>query len=142
MRIALAAVGLLIGSIILIGQLITVYDFALAQKLGLQEKSEGTAPLFRGLELNTARWDIAVLWTILPAAVLMLLEHSWWPWVALIAGGIYLDAGGREIVKLFALRSEEVASGTPEEQRNYLLFLAALSGLGASLIGYTLSVLS
>jgi len=142
MRVALAAAALVIGSVTLVGQLISTLDFALAQRLGLQEKSDRAAPLFSGLELNTARWDVAVLWAVLPAAVLMLIEHSWWPWVALAAGGVYLDAGGREIAKLLGLRAHGVAVGAPQELRLALLYLTALSGLGAALIAYSLAVLA
>ena len=92
--------------------------------------------------MNTARWDVAVLWAVLPAAVLMLIEHSWWPWVALAAGGVYLDAGGREIAKLLGLRAHGVAVGAPQELRLALLYLTALSGLGAALIAYSLAVLA
>lgn len=142
MRMALGAAALLIGSVTLLGQLISVVDFRLAQRLGLQEKSGSTDPLFGGLELNTARWDVAVLWTLVPAAALMLVDHSWWPWVALVAGGIYLDAGGREIAKLLALRAHDLAIGTREEQRIYLLYMSSLSGIGAAMVGYSLSVLA
>ena len=142
MRTALAVAALVIGLLTLAGQLISMFDFALAQRLGLQEKNDRTAPLYRGLELNTARWDVAVLWTLLPAAVLMLVDHSWWPWLALLAGGIYLDAGGREIAKLLGLRAHGVAVGTPEELRLALIYLAAVSGIGAALAVYSLSVLA
>ncbi len=142
MRIALAVVALLVGSLTLVGQAISTFDFALAQRLGLQERSDHTAPLFRGLELNTARWDLAVLWTLVPAAVLMLVDHSWWPWIALVAGGIYLDAGGREIAKLLALRGGGVAVGTPGELRLAVLYLSLLSGIGVALAVYALVVLA
>lgn len=142
MRLALAAVALLIGSVTLVGQLISVVDFALAQRLGLQERSESADALWSRAELNTARWDLAVLWTALPAAILMVLDQSWWPWVALISGGIHLDTGGREIAKFHALKAQGIAVGSPGEQRTFVLFLVLLSALGAALIGYALSVLA
>jgi hypothetical protein len=59
-------VCLVFGLLCFIGQLISVINFDLAQQLGLQERDEATEPLYRQLELNTARWDLAVLW-MLPA---------------------------------------------------------------------------
>ena len=30
------------------------------------------------------------------AGLLMLWDHPWWPFAALVAGGVYIDAAGRE----------------------------------------------
>ncbi|MGI9659571.1 MAG: hypothetical protein ACR2OD_11730 [Gaiellaceae bacterium] len=142
MRLALASSALLLGLLTFVGQLISVVDFELAQRLGLQEKSDHAGALFSRLEQNTARWDIAVLWTLVPVAVLMLVDHSWWPWLALATGGMHVDAGGRELAKFYGLRADGVAVGTQSEQRTFQLFLIAMSAIGAALIGYALAVLA
>lgn len=141
MTVALGIVALLVGSLVFIGQLISALDFELAQRLGLQEKDEETDPLHRRLELSTARWDLLVLWTLPLAGVVMLIDTSWWPWVALIAGGIYVDTGGRESFKLLALRAEGVGVGTEREVRTGLGFLALLAAVGLALVAHALVVL-
>ncbi len=142
MRIALGIVALLVGSLGVVGQFISTVDFPLAQRLGLQERSEDTEPLYRHLELNTARWDLVVLWTLVLAGVLMIIDHSWWPWVALIAGGIHADTGGREIAKLTGLAAEGIRVGSPKERRFGLAFLALLGAVGLALIVYSLTVVA
>jgi hypothetical protein len=139
--VALGILALLVGSIVLVGQLISAIDYSLAQRLGLQESDEQTDPLHRRLELSTARWDLLVLWTLPLAGVAMLIDAHWWPWVALIAGGAYVDAGGREASKLLALRSEGVRIGTEHESRMGLGFLALMAALGLALIAHSLVVL-
>ena len=67
MRVVLGIAALLVGLLGLVGQLISAIDFQLAQKLGLQEKDEETDHLYRHLELNTARVDVLVLWTLVVA---------------------------------------------------------------------------
>lgn len=142
MRIALGIVALVFGSANVAAQLISTVDFRLAQRLGLQERREETEPLYSHLELNTARWDLAVLWTLVLAGILMLMDHAWWPWTALIAGGIYVDTGGREMAKLAGLAAEGIKVGSPTERQFGLAFLALLGAVGLALIVYPLTVVA
>ncbi len=96
----------------------------------MQEKRDTTDPLYWRLERNTAIWDLLVNWTLPVAGVLMLLDHSWWPFVALVAGGVYADQGGREIAKVVGLRSEGVRVGTEGGVRFALAFLSLWAALG------------
>ena len=142
MTTAFAIVALLLGLIVVLGQLISVIDFRLAQRLGLQEKDEDTEPVYRHLELNTARWDVAVSWTLLLTGVAMLVDTSWWPWVALVTGGAHADAGGREVFKHLALRAEQIRVGTAAEARTVLRFNALIAAVGFALLGYSLAVVA
>lgn len=139
---AFGIVALVLGLLIVLGQLISVVNFPLAQRLGLQEKDEGTDLLHRHLELNTARWDLAVLWTLVLAGVVMLADASWWPWAVLIAGGISIDTGGREIAKILGLRAEGIRVGSADEVNLLFGFLALISAVGTALVGYSLAVLA
>jgi hypothetical protein len=141
MQIALGIIALL-GGFLVLGQLISVVNFEFAQKVGLQEKDEATDPLFRHLELNTARWDQFVLWTLPFTGALMLADHSWWPYVALIAGGVHVDTAGREVVKHLGLRSQGVRIGAAQEVRLYFGALAVMAAIGLALIGYALTDLA
>lgn len=107
----------LVGWLLYIGQLISVANFSLAQRIGLQESSEHADPLFNNLELWTARWDLLWFWTLPVAGVLMLANHWLWPYAAMIGGGAFVDAGGREAAKIFGLRQESVRIGSQQESR-------------------------
>lgn len=142
MRIAFGIAALIIGSIGLVGQLISAVDFRLAQRLGFQEKDDNTDPLYRRLELNTARVDLLVIWTLPVAGVLMIIDNSWWPWMALIAGGVHVDVGVREIGKGRGLAAEGITIGSEAEARLGIGFLAMVSALGLALIIYALTVVT
>ncbi|MDY6953063.1 MAG: hypothetical protein SWE60_16260 [Thermodesulfobacteriota bacterium] len=114
-RLVLGIICILFGGIGWMGQVLSGVHYSLAQRLGLQEKSEGTDPLFRRAETYTARWDALVLWTLLLAGVLMLTDNYWWPYLGLIAGGIYLDAAGREGAKYIGLSKSGIRIGTPKD---------------------------
>lgn len=132
MKILVGLVTLVLW-LLLLGQFVSVARFELAQRLGLQEKPDGVDPLYSRLELWTARWDLCWLWVLPVAGTLMLLDHPWWPYAAMIGGGAYVDAGGREATKVFGLRQRRVRTGTPTEQRLSLgmfAFLAAIGGIG------------
>jgi hypothetical protein len=114
----------------MIGQSISVVSFSLAQRLGFQEKGDETDPLHRRLELNAARWDLFVLWTLPIAGILILTNHAWWPCLALIAGAIHLDAGGREIAKIRGLRAHGVRTGSAKDLRLFLIFMGSMALIG------------
>jgi hypothetical protein len=122
-----------------LGQLVSVVNLPLAQRLGLQEKPGSVDSLVTRLELGTARWDLVSLWVLPMAGILMLIDHGWWPVFALVGGGIFVDAGGREAVKLSALRQHGVPIGTPKELRLAMVVYAVLVivgglGIGAGLV--------
>ena len=130
MQIACAIACLLFGLFGLVGQLISTVDFKLAQRLGLQEPAEDSDPLYSRLELQTARWDLAVLWTLPLAGVLMLTGATIWPYVALVAGGLTLDTGGREIAKVVGIKAHGLRVGGERANRLALRFLFVLAAIG------------
>lgn len=138
----LGAICILFGVFGWLGQVISGLNYPLAQKLGLQEKDEGTDPLFRRAEANTARWDALVLWTLPVAGILLLLGHPWWPWVSLLAGGIYLDAAGREAAKFVSLKKGGVRIGTARDRRMAAIFFAAMAAVAVWLSAYALCFLA
>ncbi len=127
---ATGIVCVVFGLIVLIGQSISAINFNLAQKLGFQEKDDETDPLYRLLELNTARWDLWVFWTLPAAGILMLIDHAWWPCLALVAGGVCVDAAGREGAKTLGLRRHGVRTGSEKETRVFVVFLGLMSLIG------------
>ena len=64
-------------------------------------------------------------------AVVMLIDHSWWPYAAMIGGGAYIDGLGRYLVTVLGLREKGVWTGTPGDwlaSRVIFLFVIVLSG--------------
>ena len=141
MRIVLGIICVIFGGIGWIGQVISGFNYPLAQKLGLQEKSEGTDPLFRRAETNAARWDSFVLWTLLAAGILMLINNYWWPYISLIAGGIYLDGAGREVAKCVSLSKEGIRIGSPKDLRVAAVFFSVMFIISIWVITYSLYIL-
>ena len=115
MRIFVGILGLA-AWILYVGQIISVANFGLAQRLGLQESSDSADPLSGHLELWAARWDLWWLWTLPAAGILMLLDHPWWPYAAMIGGGAFVDTGGREAAKNLGLRQQSVRIGSRGQQ--------------------------
>ena len=138
MRIVLGIICVLLGGIGWSGQVLSGINYPLAQRLGLQEKSEGTDPLFRRAETNTARWDIFVLWTLWASGILMLTNNPWWQYLSLIAGGIYLDTAGREVAKLLSLSKEGIKIGTSKDLKVAAVTFFSLFVIGIWAIAYSL----
>jgi hypothetical protein len=138
MTTLLAMLCILFGAVSTATQAVSWIHPELARKLGFQERSSEAASLYRKLEWNTARWDTLVLWTPLVAGSLMLVGHPWAAPVALIAGGIYLDAGGREASKYIGLRENGVGVGSSRERAVAYSAYSAISGLGLALIAWAL----
>ena len=123
---------------IYLGQLISVIDLPLAQRLGLQEQSDTIDPIYARDTAGTARWDLLSMWTLPVAGILMLIDSAWWPYLALIGGAVYLDTGGRQGIKLLGYRKEAVRVGTSQAVRLALGVYAAFVILGAIIIAIAL----
>ena len=138
MQTVLGVVCILFGGFGWVGQLISGINYPLAQRLGLQEKSDGTDTLFRLAEINAARWDSFVLWTLVAAGILMLVNNSWWPYVSLVAGGIYLDGAGREAAKYISLTKGGVRIGSPKDLRIAAVFFCIMAAIALWVITYAI----
>lgn len=137
MRITIGIVLVAVGGFLYAGQIVSVANLGLAQRLGLQERPDRVDPLFTSLEVWTARWDLLTLLGLPVAGVLMLLDHSWWAYMAMIGGGLAADTGGREIVKYLGLRQHGVRIGTPAGRRVLFGGMTVLSLVGvlAAIVG-------
>ena len=124
--------------ILLLGQIISSVNFPLAQKLGLQEKSGSAAPLFLRAERYTAYWDLVSLCWLPIAGILMVINHTWWPVIALIGAAIYIDAAGREAAKNLSFRHEGIKSGSEREQKLFFPTYIIMVILGIIVIVYSL----
>jgi len=119
----------LIAGLLYLGQLISIVNFSLAQRLGLQESPDRADPISSHVELWAARWDVLWLWTLPAAGILMLIDHWFWPYAAMIGGGAFVDAGGREAAKVLGLKEKGVEVGS---RRDFLLAMAVFVFLVAA----------
>ena len=71
--------------------------------------------------------------------VLMLIDHSWWPYAAMIGGSTYVDGPGREWFKILGLREKGVYSGTPREWLTIKVAFLAMIVLGGVAIAMGLA---
>ncbi len=140
MRTTVGLICIVLGGIGWLGQLISAVCFERAQQWGLQEKSDHTDPLYRTAELNAARWDTLALWTIMVAGILIVFDHSFWPLFAMLAGGVSLDAGGREAAKYYSLTKHGVRVGSSFNIRLAYGTFASLIVIGLVLIVYAMYV--
>jgi hypothetical protein len=131
MLVATGAVCLVIGLVGWGGQLLSVTSWPSAKRLGLQEADEHADPLFQRLERNTAAWDLFTWWTLPAAGTLMLLDHAWWPYLAVLAGGVFVDTSGRELAKLWGLEREGIRTGTAKDRTTRLAFFIVTGATGA-----------
>ncbi len=100
--------------VVYLGQVVSVINLPLAQRLGLQEQPDTVDPVYARDAAGTARWDLLSMWTLPLAGLLMLLDSSWWPHLALIGGAVYVDTGGRQGIKLLGYRREGVRVGSSQ----------------------------
>ena len=122
MQIFIGWVLIIFGGLLYLAQVISCLNFPLAQRLGIQEKSETSDTLLLRSERYTAFWDILTLFWLPVAGIFMVIDHSWWPVISLIGGAIYLDTSGREAVKNLTFRHEGIRVGTAKQRQ---LFFAS-----------------
>jgi hypothetical protein len=131
----------LLMSVLYLGQVVSVINLPLAQRLGLQEQPDTIDLIYARDAARTPRWDLLSMWTLPLAGLLMLLDNSWWPHLALIGGAIYVDTGGRQAIKLRGYRRERVRVGDDQAVRLAFAVYGTFLLLGAVAIAVGLTEL-
>ena len=137
-QITIGWVLLLFGGTLYVAQMISSFNFSLAQRLGIQEKAENADPLLQRSERYTAYWDLLTLVWLPIAGILMIINHAWWPIMSLLAGAIYLDTSGRESAKNLSFRHEGVRVGADKEQRVFFAFYIVMAVIAIVVIAYSI----
>jgi len=127
--------------ILFVGQIISSVNFPLAQKLGLQEDPDEADPLLQRAELYAAYWDLVTLGWMPVSGVLMVINNSAWPILALFSGAIYLDCAGREAAKILSFKHEGIQTGKSMQQRIFFSTYFIMGFLAIITIVYALSEL-
>jgi len=125
--------------ILFVGQIISAVNFSLAQKLGLQEDPKETDPLLQRAEKYTAYWDLVTLGWLPLSGILMVMNISVWPLFAFFSGAIYLDAAGREAVKILSFKHEGIRIGATKQQRIFFSTYIVMAALAIVVLTYSLT---
>jgi len=125
--------------ILFIVQIISALNFKLAQKLGLQENPETADKILQRAERYTAYWDLVTLVWMPLSGILMVINHSSWPYFSLIAGAIYFDAAGREAAKNLSFNHEGINIGTAQQKRLFFSTYIIMAIIAVVVIVYSLN---
>ena len=106
------------------GQLISAFWPTVAATLGLAESKTDVDKAFYADASGEAYWDVATLWTLPVAGILLLLDHQWWIFLGLIGGGSYLYFAGRGIVVRLVMKRRSIRIGNRQSVGLGLFFLA------------------
>jgi cytochrome b561 len=137
MQFILGWLLIIFPGILYVGQFISSVNFPLAQQLGLQENPKETDQLLQRAEKYTAYWDLLTLIWMPLSGVLMVINSSAWPLFALIGGAIYLDAAGREAVKILSFKHEGVRIGAPNQHRLFFATYFIMAIIGVVVVTYS-----
>ena len=77
-----------------------------------------------------ALWDLLTLWTLVAAAVLLLLDHNGWPCFGLWGGAVCLYSAGRGILTRLEMQRRGFRIGDPSTVRLGLIMLSVWGGVG------------
>ena len=133
-----AIILLLLSLAAWLGQVIVVLAPDLAERWSLVEREFDVDPAFHADARGEALWDALILWTMVVAAVLLLMRHPAWPPFALVGGGAMLYFAGRGIAVRRALARRGIRIGAPASVR--LAFAALAIWLGAAVVTIALAV--
>jgi hypothetical protein len=86
------------------GQTIVWLSPKVGVKLGLSEAEEDVEPVYWADIRGEAAWDFFTLWTMLAAALLLILDEPVWAYFGLVGGGMYVYFAGRGILTRLAMR--------------------------------------
>ena len=120
----------IISSLAWLGQVISLVNPALGEKLGLTELKAEVDPTFYADVRGEALWDALILWMLPLAGVLLVLNNPAWTYFGLVGGGMYIYFAGRGIVVRRTMGQRNIRIGKPDSLKMIYTFLA-LWGLAA-----------
>ena len=79
-------------------------------------------PAFYADVRGEAFWDMAILWTLPVAGILLLVNSPLWAYFELVGGGMYLYLPGRGIATRLVMQRRGIRIGKPETLKLYYVF--------------------
>jgi hypothetical protein len=116
------------------GQVLSWLAPETAVRWGFMESETDVEPVFWADLLAEARWDAAVLWSMVVAGGLLTIDHASWPYFGLVAGGGYLYFAGRGIAARLTMRGRQFRIGSPGNVTTGIIALAVWGAMAAAVI--------
>jgi len=114
---------LIVGLVAWIGQTLAFLTPALAVRLGVLERKEGMDASLYVIEAKAEGLvDMLLTWTFPLSALLMLLDHPFWPYLGLIGSGMFLYIAGLIPLSRVFLKREGKQVGSRSAERAAYVF--------------------
>jgi len=113
----------LLGLLAWAGQTISFLAPHVAEQWGLQEPEDEVDKTLHIIESKALGLnDMLFTWILPLSGVLMIIEHSMWPYFGLVGGGIYLYFSGMIVFSRLYLQKEGIKIGRPNQIKVAYLF--------------------
>ncbi|MDX2382147.1 MAG: hypothetical protein QNM02_20610 [Acidimicrobiia bacterium] len=116
------------------GQVVALVAPERATRLGLIEGEAEVEAAFSADARGEALWDVATLWSMVVAGVLLAVGAEAWAYFGLIGGGAYLYFAGRGVVVRRTMAGRGLKIGSAESVRIGLTALAVWGVMAAMTI--------
>jgi hypothetical protein len=113
------------------GQVIVLVAPERATRLGLIEDEAEVEAAFQADARGEALWDVATLWSMVVAGVLLAVGAEAWAYFGLAGGGAYLYFAGRGVVVRRTMVNRGLKIGTPENVRVGIIALVVWGVMAA-----------
>jgi hypothetical protein len=134
---------LIAGLIAWLGQSLAFLAPAAAVKLGVLEPEEELDPTLYLVEARAMGLsDLLLGWTLPASALLMLLQHPSWPYLALIGSGIFIYFSAVIVLSRVYLKREGRKVGRPASERAAYLFGGVWIACSLAMMTLAVSALS
>jgi hypothetical protein len=114
---------IILGLLCWIGQGLAVFAPTVAVKLGLFEpEGEVDQSMYLFERLSQGIMDVLLSWILPLSALLMILDNGYWPYFALVGGGVYLYFPGVFMITRFVLKRHGKKVGSPASVKSAYIF--------------------
>ena len=114
---------LVLGLIAWVGQSLTFVAPSIAIRLGVLEPEDEVDPTLHIIEARAEGLvDMLLAWTLPASALLMILDHPSWPYLAFFGAGVFLYFSGLITLSRVFLKGTGRKVGRPASERAAYLF--------------------
>jgi hypothetical protein len=120
---AIGIVVLVLGLFAWVGQTLALVAPSIALTLGVLEPEDELDPALYIIEGKAeALMDMLLAWTLPLSALLMILDHPLWPYLAFFGAGVFLYFSGLISLSRFFLKAASRKVGRPAAEKAAYLF--------------------
>lgn len=141
MHILIGIVIVIFSLIAWVGQMISAISPKVGASLGVIEPESEVDETFFIDQRAEAVWDSFVLWPLVIAGILLLLNIKSWSYFGIIGGSVFTYFSGRGIVTRLFLKKNGIAIGNPGNLKTNLIFLLIWMMIGVGTIIYSMNTL-